>query len=182
MQKIIFVMAWLSLVSCHDPMSFSPTEKPKVIQTAYLMSKEPRIYLSQQQRFINFKELNRSKLDLNLSDQIIFSEEKKEDASIHLDKLENFKKDEDFKIKISSFCAYTNSKPDQASGASTEKAVREVSSLSYHWSFSVFELLPAKMLLDGLDRAFYCSFIFAFKNEQGAFDYYSIVQTDLVPH
>ena len=68
MKKVIFVIVWFSLASCHNQMPFPSIEKLKPAQTTYRMSKEPRIYLSQQDRFINFKELNRSKLDLSLSD------------------------------------------------------------------------------------------------------------------
>ena len=111
----------------------------------------------------------------------MFSEKTKQDTSFHWDKLENFKEEENLKIKISSFCAYTNSKSGQTSDTSTQRVVREVGSLSYHWSFSVFELLPEEMLLDGLDKTFYCSFIFAFKDKQGEFNYYNMAQQTVQP-
>ena len=181
MKKIILFIIWFSLVSCHDQMSFPSIGKSKPVQLTYRISEEPRIYLSQQDRFINFKELNRSKLDLSLSDRIIFSDKIEEETSSDLDKLESFKGDDDLKIKISSFCSYTKSEPDQTSDTSANRVFQEVGSLSYHWSFSVFELLPNEMLLDGLDKTFYCSFIFAFKNDQGEFNHYNMAQQTVQP-
>ena len=98
-----------------------------------------------------------------------------------LSELDSFKADEDLKIKISSFCSYIKQKADLNSPSKTERVFQEFASRFYHQSFAIVDLLPKEILISPLDENFYCSFIFAFKGGEGAFDYYNVAQRVVEP-
>ncbi len=167
--KYIVLFALFILISCKD--HFTPTFSEKL--------DEPQIYLSQDRESVGLKDLNRDESQfLLLSDKIIFPKKtnvKKPDPLSSWKTLDSLKP-EDIKIKISSFCSWTKQETN-----SEERLVREMASSSYHRSFSVLELVPKKVLLSSPQKTFYCSFIFAFKNESGLFDHYSINQQSIHP-
>ena len=180
MQKVICLISVFSLISCANPFYF-PSIGEKADQSNYEIYTEPKIYLSKEDRLIEFSELNRNNFLLSLSDQIFFSDREEEEIQSRLDQLEKFKNEEDIKIKVSSFCSDMIDESDHKSNNKSDRLIQEVGSNSYRWAFSVFELLPKKILSSGLDKIFYCSFVFAFKDEEGIFNYYTMVHQPIEP-
>ena len=189
MKTIIYLMGLCILISCDNEVAFPSIERTKWVQSAHKAFDEPQVYFSQKGQLVKISEVNRKNALLKLSDQIIFSDielpdtnklpdTNEKDALLPLDKLENFEKDEDLKIKVSSFCSYINQELEQKPN---HRVFQEMGSGSYHWSFSIFELLPQEILLNGLDENFYCSFVFAFKDTEGAFNHYNIAQQIIEP-
>ena len=136
--------------------------------------------MSGKDKFVNIHTINRQDSLLNLSDKFIFSDQKEEENQDSLDKLIVFEKEELLKIKISSFCSHENREAEQFKEQES-RVFQELGSRSYIWSFSIFEILPEEILLSHLDKVFYCSFIFAFRNPHGGFNYYNIAQQSIDP-
>lgn len=175
MKKLIFFLSVFQLLSCSgyiNPLSDNPADDQKI-------SIEPKIYLSKEHQFISLTKLNRENIILNLSDKIIFSNEEEPSSRSPFKNLSKFEKEEDLKVKVSSFCSYEKNKPNNTD---PDRSVREVGGSFYRWSFSVFELIPQEILLKGLNQAFYCSFIFAFKNSEETFNHYNIAQQPIAPY
>lgn len=132
----------------------------------------PQIYLTEQDLSISFSDLNRRKdISLNLSDKILFFNEK--------DLAQNkIQKDKSLTLKISSFCSYEKL---QDSDKNVNRSVQEIIAKSHQTSFTIAELLPKDILFkDVLDKPFYCSFIF--KNQTvNHKHYYNIVQIPIIP-
>lgn len=183
MKKAIYLIGLLNLISCNGQLSFPSTSEEKHSVLDYDISEEPKIYLSREDKFVNINTLNREDFLLSLSDKFIFSERKQEDKTnqAYLDKIEFVEKVKSLKVKISSFCSYEKRETEQESNTREGRIVQEFGSQSYIWSFSVFELLPEAILLSHWDKIFYCSFIFAFKEPQGGFNYYNIAQQPIEP-
>ena len=179
MRKSLFLISWMALVSCERNISLSSNGESG-LKSIYEIS-TPQIHLSQTGQLINISDLNRGGAVLNLSDQIIFSDTKRGEKLPVLVPLENFKNDENLKIKISSFCSYSVSEIGSNFDEETNRVIQETGSESYYWSFSIFDLLPRKILSNGLDKNFYCSFVFAFKDKQGVFNHYNVAQQIIQP-
>ena len=145
----------------------------------------PKIYFEETNQFIDIKTLNRENRTLRLYDQIIFSNERdflnNKESFFNLELLDQFTKTEDIediKVKVSSFCSH--SKTDLQALEKTDRVFQEWASSSFHLSFSIVDLLPHELLLRDLDKTFYCSFIFAFReNTQKSFTHYNIAQQSI---
>ena len=176
MKKLIFFITLGGLMSC-APLKLTVLDsKSKTVEIEpeqnFEIYKQPRIYLNSQDEFINLKEINRGTLVLNLSDQIIFSNKKEKDSvKKNLQPLQSFKEEDKIKLKIFSSCAYTK-KP------LAKRSFQELGSRFYYWSFSIFELIPKEVLLNGLNKNLYCTFTFGFedRDNKGVFNWFNMIQ------
>ena len=166
MKKIVCLMSLLSLISCGKSLSIasfleSNPANAKSTPSDYKNSEELKIYLSEKDIFVDVSTINRANFYLNLSDKIVFSDKDKDktEASVELKGLEKIEENKDLKVKVSSFCFYKNEEIENNTDKEPVRAVQELGSQSYHSSFSVFELIPKEILLNGLDETFYCSFV-----------------------
>lgn len=181
MTKISFLILCITFISCNS--DFFPSSK--VFSSGLADEKEsrpPQVYLRQNNQLIDISELNRGKLVLSLSDQIVFSDQEAKAHPLNLTSLEDFKSSgKNLRTKISSFCSYTNPELKAETDSEVDRITQELGSDVYYSSFSIFELLPEEILFKGLDKKVYCSFVFAFKNKQGSFNYYNIAQQIINP-
>ena len=182
MRKIILLIICACFISCHNKTPLTPAEE-EVFHSENIGG--PKIYLANKDELVSIKKINRGKFLLSLSDQITFSNEGSyTKAYSNLENIENLKnsqKEKNFKVKVASFCSYTDQKEDEKEeepfNKDVQRATQELGSKFYRSNFSVFELIPKKVLLNHSNRVFYCSFIFTFsKNEEGVFDHYNMAQ------
>ena len=179
MPKIIYLIVLFLFVSCDGLLQFGDSESVP----AYEISNRPQIYLSQKEQYMDIAEINRKNIALNLSDRIVFSNKKRSLSGEDLLEptrwlaLKDFNPEDDLKVKISSFCSYEkkNSSPEPG------RVHQEIAAGTYQWSFTIFDLLPKEMLLSDSDKSFFCSFIFAFKNETGNFNHFNMPQQIIEP-
>ncbi len=168
-------MSLFYLISCGQHLSLSSSGESD--QENYQMSDDPQIYLSRQNISVNIQTINRENFVLHLSDKFIFSDQEKTEPSVNWGKLKPLEQEESTKVKVSSFCSYNKEQTD----GEHSRIVQEISSETYIWTFSIFELLPKKILLRQINKTFYCSFVFAFKDSKGVFHYYNIAQQTIEP-
>lgn len=178
MKKIVCITLLFVCVSC-DQLSFPQDPESPPLASPVFFS-EPQIYLDRENKSVDIGIINRSEFRLNLSDRIIFSDQEDKDP-VDMKPLTDFAEEADLKIRASSFCSYKKSLSEPHSEAQDGRVFQELGSRFYRSSFSVFELLPKETLLNISDQNFYCSFVFAFKNADGVFDHYSIVQQPIQP-
>ena len=164
------------MCACSDFSSFLNQQSPNTsVQDSFI----PQVYFNTTRQFVDIKTLNREDRVLSLYDQIVFSNEKdflsnKDKSPFSLKPLETLTNKKDIKVQVSSFCS--QSKTDLKTEQETDRLFQEMASVSSHSSFSIIDLVPQEFLLEYLDKEFYCSFIFAIKNKQKNFTYYSLTQ------
>ena len=178
MKSLLCVLSFFQLLSCSGYLAPSSEDKDPHTKNSKI-SIEPKIYLSKEDQFIPLKKLNRENITLNLSDKITFSDEKANQPNSHFKSLKKFEKDKNLKFKVSSFCSYEKNKTENIE---PNRSFQEIGGSFYRWSFSIFELIPKEILLNGLDKIFYCSFIFAFKDSEETFNHYNIAQQPISPY
>ena len=178
MKHVIFFLNLFLFLSCSGERSLLSTGEDSSQQNGKI-SIEPTIYLSKAEQSIPLQQLNRENITLNLSDKIIFSDKKEKKFKSPYKTLEKAGQNEELKVKVSSFCSYEK---NQTGGKEPHRSVQETGGNFYRWSFAIFELIPKEILLKGMDKIFYCSFIFAFKDSEDTFNYYNIVQQPITPY
>ena len=139
----------------------------------------PQVYFNKTNQFVDITVLNREDRALSLFDQIVFSSKQQFINSNKLSyfdliPIDKFKKKEDIAIKVSSFCSH--SRQDIQDLKTKDRQFQEWASSSPHSSLSIINLLPLDLLLKGLEQDLYCSFIFALRDKQDGFYYYSLAQ------
>ena len=139
----------------------------------------PRVYFNKTRQFVDITVLNRENRVLGLFDQVIFSNKEvsvnnTKSSDFDLIPIDKFKKEEDIAIKVSSFCSH--SRADIQGLKAKDRLFQEWASSSRHSSLSIINLLPMDLLSENLEQDLYCSFIFALRDKQKDFNYYSLTQ------
>ena len=175
MKKAVFFTSLLFILACGYEFSLDKTDLIPTSQSSFI----PKVYFKETDQFIDIKTLNRESRTLSLLDQIVFSNKKEflsntNKSVFNLEPLNKLSKSEKINIKVSSFCSH--SKANLGHLKKTDKLFQELASPSFHPSISIVDLLPPDILINYLDKQFYCSFIFALRNKQEGFTYYNLTQ------
>lgn len=132
---------------------------------------EPKILFAKSQELTKLSVLNRSNSFLTLDDKIIFpafTEPSSQYSFFEMSDLEEM----DYTVKISTLCS--------ANDGSNRKAVKEIIGIDYVFEFSFFQIIPEEVLLEENERSFSCSFIFAFKDQEGGLHHYVVTQQPIL--
>ena len=138
--------------------------------------KEPKIYISQQDKWIPISELNKGSWVLSLSDKISFSDTPHQELTLQkgLEDLESLNLEEPSSLKITVHSSCSDKEENT-------KFERKTGSESYLLSLSILEVLPKGIFMDKLDTVFSCSFLFSLKNPEGTMNDYNILQQSIDP-
>ena len=175
MKKISFFISLFVIFACDYQLSLQE-QKPNNTDQGLLT---PKIYFKSANQFSDIQTLNRKNKILELSDQIVFLDEKSflnnpDKNKFNLEPLTKFTNKKNITIKVSSFCS--QSKTALKSSKKTDRMFQELASSSPYSNFSIIDLIPKNFLLTYLDKEFYCTFIFALKNKQKKWTYYNLTQ------
>ena len=175
MKNSILLMSLLFIMACETQLALNLEESRNSNQKMSI----PQVYFNKTRQFVDITVLNRENKALALFDQVVFSSQEafvndKKTSNFDLIPIDEFKKEEDIAIKVSSFCSH--SREDIQDLQTKGRLFQEWASSSYHSSLSIIDLLPMDLLSENLEQDLYCSFIFALRNRQEDFNYYSLTQ------
>ena len=177
-KKLVLFLILFLICACDSQFSLNKQTSTDTTQDFFV----PKVYFNKTNQFVDIKTLNRENKTLSLSDQIVFTDEKdflnnKNKSLFNLKPLETLTNKENIKVKVSSFCS--QSKTDLESLTQANRLFQELAGSSSHSSFSIVDLIPKKLLLESLEKGFYCSFIFAVRNKEKSFTYYNLTQQNI---